>query len=124
MARSKVTAAFWEIDRLGKDVLGGFEHQILLTILRLEQESYTVPIVLEIERQTGREVAPAAVYIALTRLEKKGLLESRNGDTPDTGGRPRRYFRLTPPGLERLRDSRRTLSKLSEGVEAVLDEGR
>ena len=109
---------------MGSDVLGGFEHQILLTILRLQQESYTVPIVLEIERQTGREVAPAAVYIALTRLQKKGLLESRQGARPRRGGRPRRYFRLTAAGLEQLRGARHTLSKLWEGVEAILDERR
>jgi len=36
---------------MGRDVLGGFEHQILLSILRLGDDTYTVPIVLELESQ-------------------------------------------------------------------------
>ena len=62
---------------MGREALGEFEHPVLLTILRLEAESYSVPIVLELEDRTGKNVAPAAVHIALTRLEQKGLLRSR-----------------------------------------------
>ena len=107
---------------MSPDVLGGFEHQILLTILRLQDDLYTVPVVLELERRTGRDVAPAAVYIALRRLEKKGLLSSAMGPATGGGGKQRRYFALTEPGMDRLRESRRTLASLSEGVEALLDE--
>jgi hypothetical protein len=59
----------------GRESLGEFEHQVLLAILRLGGEAYSVPIVLEIEERTGRDVAPAAVYIALHRLQDK-----RRGD--------------------------------------------
>ncbi len=108
---------------MGRDVLGGFEHQVLLAILRLRSESYTVPIVLEIEERGGREVAPAKVYIALRRMEEKGLLRSRMADsTGERGLRKRRYFALTPEGLERLRESRRTLVRFWEGVAGALDE--
>ena len=107
---------------MSPDVLGGFEHQILLTILRLEDDLYTVPVVLELERRTGRDVAPAAVYIALRRLEKKGLLSSAMGPATAGAGKPRRYFALTELGMDRLRESRRTLASLSEGVETLLDE--
>ncbi len=54
---------------MGREALGEFEHQVLLTILRLDAESYSVSIVLELEARTGKTVAPAAVHIALTRLE-------------------------------------------------------
>ncbi|HAW90693.1 MAG TPA: hypothetical protein DCX61_08520 [Gemmatimonadetes bacterium] len=30
----------------------------------------------ELEKQTGRSIAPSAVYVTLRRLEKKGLLTS------------------------------------------------
>ena len=56
------------------EVLGGFEHSVLLAMMRLDSSAYSVPIVLELEKQTGRSVAPAAVYVTLRRLEKKGLL--------------------------------------------------
>jgi PadR family transcriptional regulator PadR len=107
---------------MAREALGEFEHQVLLTILRLGAESYSVPIVLELEERTGRSVAPAAVHIALTRLEKKGYLSSRLVEPgPGQGGRVRRYFTLEPAGVERLRESRRVLARLSEGLAPILD---
>ncbi len=83
---------------MGRESLGEFELQVLLAILRLGAESYSVPIVLELEEKTERSIAPAAVYIALRRLEKKGLVVSRmSSASPEEGGRPRRYFKLTKP---------------------------
>ena len=108
---------------MGKTVLGEFEHQVLLAILRLGSESYSVPVVLELEERTGRDVAPAKVYISLRRLEEKGLLRSRmTAADPKTRERARRYFEITPDGMDRLRESRRTLVALWEGVAPVLDE--
>jgi DNA-binding PadR family transcriptional regulator len=108
---------------MGKDVLGEFEHQVLLTALRLEGEAYSTPIVLEMERMTGREVAPAAVYIALRRLEEGGFAGSELR-APDEGGRQRRYFRVTPDGLALMRESRRRYVALWDGVEGRLEAGR
>jgi hypothetical protein len=42
---------------------------------------------------------------------------------PEDGGRPRRYFKLTKPAFERLRESQRTMERLWEGVGAVLEQG-
>lgn len=108
---------------MGRDTLGEFEHQVLLAILQLGGESYSVPLVNELEERTGREVAQAAVFIVLSRLEKKGLLRSRL-DAEDVGpsGRVRRYFKITPAGLRRVKESRRTLVRLWEGLETTLDE--
>ncbi len=107
---------------MGREALGEFEHQVLLTILRLGTESYSVPIVLELEARTGKSVAPAAVHISLTRLEKKGLLCSKLVEPgEDEGGRVRRYFKLEPKGIERLKESRRALASLWEGLDPVLD---
>ncbi|HSR41346.1 MAG TPA: helix-turn-helix transcriptional regulator [Longimicrobiales bacterium] len=107
---------------MGRDTLGEFEHQVLLGALRLGDACYSVPLTLELEERTGKEVAQAAVYITLRRLEKKGLLTSRLDDhaVPETG-RERRYFELTPAGLEKLRESRTMLLNLWEGVDALLD---
>lgn len=107
---------------MAKETLGEFEHQVLLAILRLGGEAYSVPLVVELEERTGREVAQAAVFIALRRLEKKGLLTSRLDDPADTTGRVRRYFKPTPEALRRLKETRHTLVRLWEGLEVVLDE--
>ena len=108
---------------MSRETLGDFEHQVLLAVLRLGGESYSVPVVLELEERTGREIAQAAVFIVLTRLEKKELLESRMGDAADAEtGKARRYFALTPLAVQRLRESRRALVRLWDGVETTLDE--
>lgn len=107
---------------MSRDSLGDLEHQVLLCILRLGGEAYSVELVQELESQTGREVAQAAVFIVLQRLEKKGLLRSRMAESQSR--RRRRYFALTPSALARLRESRRALLRLWEGIDSVLDEAR
>ncbi len=105
-----------------KQTFGEFEHRVMLAILQLGGEAYSVPIVLELEQRTGREVAQAAVFIVLQRLEKKGLLTSRMDDQPAGGtGRVRRYFKPTAAAMERLKDSRRVYNRLWEGLDAVLE---
>lgn len=110
-------------DAMARENLGDFEHQVLLAVLRLGGETYSVPIVEELEERAGREVAQAAVFIVLRRLEKKGLVRSRfEAQAAADTGRVRRYFKLTPAGVHKLRESRRQLVRLWEGIETVLDE--
>jgi len=106
---------------MGRDSLGEFEHQVLLAILRLGKETYSVPIVQELEDRAGREVTQAAVFIVLRRLEEKGLLRSRMEEGDAESVRVRRYFRLTALGMRRLRESRRALLGLWDGITAELD---
>lgn len=108
---------------MGRSALGEFEHQVLLAILRLGREAYSVPIVAELEGRTGRTVATSAVYIALRRLERKGLLMSRL-EPPEESGEPypRRWFRLTEEALEPLKESRRAYLSLWDGLEPALDD--
>jgi DNA-binding PadR family transcriptional regulator len=106
---------------MGRDALGEFEHQVMLAILQQGGESYSVPVVLELEKRAGREVTQAAVFIALRRLEEKGLVRSRLVAAEDGMGRPRRHFRMTALGMRRLRESRRALLRLWEGIDAALD---
>jgi len=108
---------------VSRSTLGEFEHQVLLAILRLGREAYSVSIVGELEARTGREVATAAVYIALRRLEKKGLLTSRTVSPEESGeSHTRRYFALTDAALEPLKESRRSYLELWDGLEPVLDD--
>lgn len=108
---------------MGKNLLGQFEHQVLLAILRLGRESYSVAIVQELEERTEQEVATSAVYVALRRLEAKSLLTSRL-ESPEESGEPypRRYFALTEEALEPLKEARRTYLSLWDGVEPALED--
>ena len=102
------------------EVLGGFEHQVLLAVLRLGSEAYSAPIVLELEKHTGKAVAAAKVYVTLRRLEKKGFVSSHFEPPPaDEGGRERRVFSLESPGLDILRESKQAFESLWEGLPAL-----
>ena len=106
---------------MARETLGEFEQMILLAILHLGDEVYGVPIVDEIERRTGRAVAPAAVYITLRRLEQKGLLSSWMSDpTPERGGKARRCVKVTRAGLAMLRESRQIIDQMWKGLDPGL----
>lgn len=104
-----------------RDALGDLEHQVLLAALRLRGQAYSVSVVLEIEKRTSRSPAQSAVFIALRRLEEKGLLSSHLGRKEGESGHQRRYFEVTPAGMERLREMRRSLVGLWDGITAELD---
>ena len=73
--------------------LGEFELMVLLTILRLGDEAYGVPLARELAIMRGSEVSVGSVYATLDRLEIKGLIASSLGEsTPERGGRAKRYF--------------------------------
>jgi PadR family transcriptional regulator PadR len=102
--------------------LGEFEYAVLLAILQLE-DAYAVPIRSLIEERTGRPVARGALYTALERLETKGCLRSRmGGPTDDRGGKPRRYFAVTPAGLRALKATHGAFTNLSRGLETILEQ--
>ena len=97
---------------------------ILLSILRVGDDAYGVPIAREIETTGGRSVVLGAVYAALDRLEENGLVSSSIGDpTPERGGRAKRFFRVTPAGVKAVRQTQRALTRLWTGV-AQLEGGR
>ncbi len=103
---------------MGGDNLGDFEQLVLLAALRLDDAAYTVAVIEEIRRHTSREPTHAAVYVALRRLEKKGLVTSELGPaTAERGGRPKRFFRVAPAAVTLLRRSRDELLALWSGLE-------
>jgi PadR family transcriptional regulator PadR len=103
---------------MGKHALQHFELHVLLAILRLGGEAYSVPLVLALEKRMRRPIAQAAVFIALGRLEKKGLVASRL-DEPE-GGRVRRYFKVTKPGLAAVRNHHVEHARLWRGLGRLL----
>ena len=100
--------------------LGELEQIVLLAVLRLGDAAYAVPILEQIEEQTGRQLARGALYTALDRLETKGCLRSRVGDPlPERGGRSRRYFSVTPAAVRALKQSKHALMRLWHGLETL-----
>ena len=97
--------------------IGNFELMILLALIRLDENAYGVPISKEIEKRSGRGVSVPSVYAALERLEVKGFVSSELGEpTLERGGRAKRYFRITAKGVREVRETRRALVKLWDGL--------
>jgi DNA-binding PadR family transcriptional regulator len=103
---------------MAKFSLQTFELHVLLAMLREGEETYSVPLVLALERRMGRSVSQAAVFISLKRLERKGFVSSRL-DEPESG-RARRYFRVTDEGLAAVEANRVEHQRLWRGLGRIL----
>ncbi len=102
---------------MARHLLTDFELMILLATLRVGDAAYGVPIAAEIERTGGRRAVVAAVYTALDRLERNGMVTSVVGEpTPERGGRAKRIFQVTPQGLRAIKETQRALMALWKGV--------
>jgi len=102
---------------MAKDTVGGFELHVLLAVIRLGDDAYGVPISDTIEEASGRDVAAGSIYITLDRLEAKGLVTSRLGEsTRERGGRAKTYYQVTGKGVRAVRHAQRTLVTLWSGV--------
>lgn len=95
--------------------LGEFEEVVLLTVGVLHGNAYGVTIKDEMEQRLNREVTIGALQITLRRLESKGFLKSKLGDSTESRrGRPKLYFEITAYGkkaLEYTKESRDDLWK-------------
>jgi len=97
--------------------LGEFEQHVLAALLRLRDNAYGVTIRREIAERTGRDVAIGAVYATLDRLERKGFVSSRAGEsTPERGGRAKRYFKVEAPGIRALSESWWMSDRMRDGL--------
>jgi PadR family transcriptional regulator PadR len=100
--------------------LGEFEQIVLLAILRLGDEAYGASIRAEIEKCTGREPTPGAMYTTLDRLEQKEMLTSRMGEpTAERGGRAKRFFKVTKTGTAAVVRAQRSYQNLLEGLKLI-----
>jgi DNA-binding PadR family transcriptional regulator len=103
--------------------LGEFEQLILFALLRLGDDAYGVTVRQEIERRTGRDVSQGAIYTALNRLDRRGFVSSRPGETtPDRGGRRRKYYALEPSGARALKRSFSHVHEMASGLLPKLTE--
>lgn len=100
-----------------RDHLGEFEHIVLLALVRLGDNAYGMTIRQEIAGRIARDVVIGAVYTTLDRLEAKGFISSRVGQsTPERGGRAKRYFTIEAPGVKAIDNSWANLSKMRRGL--------
>jgi len=110
---------------VAKNSLGEFEKLVMLAALHLGQEAYGATIIRELEARTMRTMSAGAVYVALRRLEKKGLVTSHLGEpSPQRGGRPKRFFTVNREGVEALRRAQEDWTAMVSGLTEVLGHGK
>ena len=85
-----------------------FEELVLLSVRMNGVDASGATIQRVLDTEAGRTVSLGAIYTALDRLVRMGLVESWLGEpTPIRGGRRKRHYRLTPAGLEQLNETRK-----------------
>ena len=105
---------------LSADILRGYTDTIILKRLSLgDSYGYELGKQIGCISQGGLEMKEATLYTAFRRLEGSGLIRSYWGDAQS--GARRRYYAVTPEGLERLsrevenwKETKQLLAKLIE----------
>ncbi|MEZ5289026.1 MAG: PadR family transcriptional regulator [Vicinamibacterales bacterium] len=98
---------------------------VLLAVLQLGDEAYGVSVAEAVTDARGADVSMASVYVALERLEERGLVRSTLGEpTPERGGRAKRYFTVTPAGLRAVDATRAVLTRMWAAVPAFKGDAR
>lgn len=106
--------------KMKKYQLGEFEEIVMLTVGILYDEAYGVSIKKEIESRLSRKVSVGALQVALKRLEDKGYLRSREGESnQERAGRPKRYFTITAYGKKAMEYTRHTRDELWKAIPKV-----
>ena len=84
-------------------LLSRIEEMLLLAIWKLKDNAYGITIRHQVEKDTGIKWMSGAIYAPLSRLRKNGFVSVLKAtvSTPQ-GGRPRIYYKLTPPGMDKL----------------------
>ncbi|MEQ8906640.1 PadR family transcriptional regulator [Ekhidna sp.] len=92
--------------------LGTLEEMILI-ILLMKDETYGVEIAKEYKNQIGQSISLPAIHVVLKRLEKKGFVSSRMGEsTPERGGKGKRMYQATNKGYEVAQEIQHARTKI------------
>lgn len=93
--------------------LGEFEEVVLLAVGILHGNAYTITIKDEIEERLGRDVSIGALQVTLRRLEAKGFLRSKTGESGENRrGRPKLFFEITAYGKKAIAFTRESRNNL------------
>jgi len=110
---------------MGTAHLREFEELVLLSVRMNGDDASGVTIQRVLDSEAGRAVSLGAIYTALDRLARKGLVESWLGEpTPVRGGRRKRHYRVTPTGFEHLTEVRRVRNSMwARAEQSVVKKG-
>jgi DNA-binding PadR family transcriptional regulator len=106
--------------------LGEFEEMVLLSVAILSDGAYGNSIKEELTKRLGRNPSIGALHASLGRLEEKGFLESKEGETtPERGGRRRRYYMVTKTGVRAIQQAKDLRDSMWKSMpQVILDLGK
>lgn len=79
------------------------EELLLLTIWKLKDEAYGVPIREEVTSRSGKYWSIGAIYDVLDRLTRKGYVNTHiSAPVAERGGKSRKYYEITEKGFAAL----------------------
>jgi len=88
------------------------EELILLSILKLDENAYGVPIRQHVSEVTDKYWSIGAIYDVLDRLTRKDLVFTIIGDPEKKrGGKSKRFYRITKQGIRALEEVRELQKK-------------
>ena len=97
--------------------LGEFEELVMLMIGVLGDNAYGLAIKTEIESRLKRSVSMGALHTGLYRLEEKGYLKSKLGESTNIrGGKPKRFFHVTAKGQRVLKTTMENRTQLWNSI--------
>ena len=79
------------------------QREAILMAVLLHGELYGREIRKKYEERTRQSLPLGSLYVTLDRMEEKGFVRSRLGESnPDRGGNRRKYYKLTGRGMTAL----------------------
>jgi len=89
------------------ELLTVVEEMLLLTVFKLGDNAYGVPIRETVMEMTGKRIVYGTLYNSLNQLVRKGYVRTERGEpTAARGGRSKVFYRLTDYGTEALQFTR------------------
>ena len=93
------------------------EEVVMLAIWRLRDSAYGVSIRKQIKIDAGKDYTYGTLYGLLRQLAFKGYVKKDRADpTPEKGGRGKTFFKITPEGIEGLKDSIKLHRRIWQGI--------
>ena len=98
--------------------------EILILATLETREQYGLEIVGTMKKDTGQSISLGGLYTTLHRMERKGLVSARWGESTELRqGARRRYYKVTARGERALADTKRVLMKALRAAPAIVGLG-
>jgi len=105
---------------MDKKFISRSEEFLLLSIWRLKENAYGVTIRAQLKEVTGKTWAYGALFVMLSRMEKKGYLTSYFTEPmPHRGGKSKRVFQLSKIGIQVLEEAREVHRSVWSGIKEL-----